>query len=86
MKLLVCAVYSIRHNHKKVARIGAVTATYTQVMSVQPTNYCTLISSDVLNGMARKRLDRRRLEVAHFKYAVLCVAPWYPCDIKYLPK
>ena len=28
----------------------------------------------------RERLDRRRLEAAHFKYAVLNVASWYPND------
>ena len=26
----------------------------------------------------RLKIDRRRLEAAHFKYAMLCVALWYP--------
>lgn len=29
----------------------------------------------------RLKLDRRRLEAAHFKYAMLKVASWYPKDI-----
>ena len=28
--------------------------------------------------MDRQKLDRRRLECAHFKYAILRVAGWYP--------
>ena len=38
-------------------------------------------SSDRSRGRSfldRKKLDRRRLECAHFKYAVLHVAGWYP--------
>ena len=31
--------------------------------------------------LERSKLDRRRLEAAHFKYAVLSVASWYPGDI-----
>ena len=33
----------------------------------------------------RVRLDRRRLEAAHFKYAMLNVTSWYPDDIKSVP-
>lgn len=36
----------------------------------------------------RQRLDRRRLETAHFRYALLVVASWYSADIpmpKFLP-
>lgn len=29
----------------------------------------------------RQKLDRRRLETAHFRYAMLVVAMWYPSDI-----
>lgn len=31
--------------------------------------------------LERSKLDRRRLEAAHFKYAVLTVASWYHDDI-----
>ena len=33
----------------------------------------------------RVRLDRRRLEAAHFKYAMLNATSWYPDDIKNVP-
>ena len=35
--------------------------------------------------MERSRLDRRRLEAAHFKFAILHVTSWYSSDIKQSP-
>lgn len=32
-------------------------------------------------AVARERLDRRRLETAHFRYAILVVTKWYPADV-----
>lgn len=37
-------------------------------------------SSHHLDGR-RLKLDRRRLETAHFRYAMLVVASWYPTDL-----
>lgn len=35
-----------------------------------------------LNGLnSRLRMDRRRLECAHVRYAMLRVVQWYPCDL-----
>lgn len=42
----------------------------------------TYFHRDVPEHVPRVRLDRRRLEAAHFKYAVLHVASWYPGDIE----
>ena len=41
--------------------------------------------SDQPKRMERKHLDRRRLEAAHFKFAVLCITSWYSSDIKQSP-
>ena len=48
-------------------------------------SYTSLFYSGQPRRMERKRLDRRRLEAAHFKFAVLCVTSWYSCDIKQSP-
>lgn len=41
----------------------------------------TYIQCHIYRLVERERLDRRRLEAAHFKYAILNVTTWYPSDL-----